>query len=72
MKRHERARRELSLEISDSNEGKIRNQPVYIALAAKLCRESYIDYFTATEEAYPHCKFLPLFVIMSNFRDPRL
>jgi 5'-3' exonuclease len=57
MKRHERARRELLMENADSNDGKIRNTPVYIALAAKICRESYIDYIIAAEEADPQCKF---------------
>jgi hypothetical protein len=57
MKRHERARRELLMENADSNEGQIRNQPVYIALAAKVCRDRNINSIIAAEEADPQCKF---------------
>jgi 5'-3' exonuclease len=58
LKRHERARIDSSCSNSTAPADSIRNQPiVYIDLAAKICRDSFIDYVVAPEEADPQCTF---------------
>jgi hypothetical protein len=57
LKRHERQRRDISRETATTNSGKIRNHPLYIALAAKICRDSFVDYIVAPEEADPQCRY---------------
>lgn len=39
-------------------EGKLRNESLYIAMAAKVCRDLFVPYIVAKEEADPqavHC-----------------
>jgi 5'-3' exonuclease len=67
LKGYERARRDrpvstcvdatAPVEASVAPAMRVRNTPIYIALAAKICRDSYINYVVAPEEADPQCSF---------------
>ena len=53
----EHARRESRRNQAENDHDKIRNDPLYIALAAKICASLHIQYIVAAEEADTQCVF---------------
>jgi 5'-3' exonuclease len=83
LKENELARRESRRADADDDEKKIRNQPLYIALAAKICKEIDVCYVIAYQEADSQCRFarpdgeLPSLVITGDsdllaYGNPRI
>jgi 5'-3' exonuclease len=72
IKQHERRRRDEHHASASSHAGKIRNEPLYIALACKICRDCFVDYMVAPEEADPQCRYARFARVDGDPTEPTL
>lgn len=60
LKQHEYARRQSKRKAATTSKNKVRNKPLYISMAAKICEKMKITFIVAAQEADSQCRFVQI------------